>query len=61
MLGASCGLEVSEIVLTEHREPKETELGMTSASSKDASISCVLMDHERIESKPCSVSLTPRS
>ena len=34
---ASCSLEVSEIVLTEQRNPEETEDVMASGSSKDVS------------------------
>ena len=43
MLGASCALEVSETVLTEWRNPEESEEGMTSGSSKDVSNSSVSM------------------
>ena len=58
MLGVSCGLEVSEIVLTEWRNPKETEDIMASDSSKDVSNSGVSMESVRMESKPCSKSAT---
>ena len=37
VLGASCGIEVSEIVLTEWRNPEEIEDVMASDSSKDVS------------------------
>ena len=58
MLGASCGLEVSEIVLTEWRNQEETEDVMASASSKDVSNSGVSMESVRMESKPYSKSAT---
>ena len=54
MLGASCSLEVSEIVLTEWRNPEETEDVKASGSSKDVSNSDVSMESVRMESKPCS-------
>ena len=41
MLGASCGLELSERILTKQRNPEETEDGMASGSSKEASNSGV--------------------
>ena len=56
MLEASCSLELSDIVLTKCRNVEETEEGMTSASSKDASSSAVLPDYVRIVSRPCSKS-----
>ena len=58
MPGASCSLEVSEIVLTKWRNPEETEDVMASGSSKDVSNSGVLMESVRMESKPCSKSAT---
>ena len=56
MLGARCGLEVSETVCTEHRNPEETEEVITSGLFKDVSNSGVLMQLVRMESKPCSKS-----
>ena len=53
MLGASWCLEVSEIVLTEHRNPEETEDVIASGSSKDMSNSGVSMESVRMEFKPC--------
>ena len=53
MLGASCSLEVSEKVLTEWKNPEETEYVMASGSSKDVSKSSVLMESVRMESKLC--------
>ena len=47
MLGASCGLEVPEIVLTRHRNPDDTEEVTTSASSHVASSSGVHWDSSR--------------
>ena len=61
MLGASCSLKVSEIVLTEWSSPGETEDVMALGSSKDASNSSVLMDSVKMESKPCSKSAKARS
>ena len=58
MLGASCSLEASEIVLIEWRNPEETEDVMASGSSKDVSNSSVLRESVRMESKPCSKSAT---
>ena len=58
MLGASCGLEVSETVLTKQRNTEETEEVMISGLSKDKSNSCVSMESVRMESKPCSNSAT---
>ena len=58
MLEASCGLELSEWVLTEHRNPEETKEGMASASPKDASSSGLSTESVRIESRPCTKSLT---
>ena len=54
MLGISCGLEVSEMVLIEHRNPDETDEGTPSGSLNDVSISNVLMESVRMESRPCS-------
>ena len=56
MLGASCHIEVSKMVLIKCRNPEETEDGTVSASSKDASSSGVLMELARIESRPYSKS-----
>ena len=53
MLGASCGLELSEIVVTEQRNLEETEDVKASGSSKDVSNSGVSMELVRMESKPC--------
>ena len=36
MLGASCGLESSELVLTKHRNLEETEWGIALSLPKDA-------------------------
>ena len=58
MLGASCGLEVSETVLTNYRNPDETKEVMTSGSSKDVSNTGVSVESMRIESKCCSKSAT---
>ena len=58
MLGASCGIEITEIVHTKQRNPEETEDVMASGSSKDVSHSGVTMESVRIESKPCSKSAT---
>ena len=44
MQRARCNLEVSEIVVTECRKPEETEKGIASASSRDASDSGVSME-----------------
>ena len=49
MLGAGCSLEMSEMVLTEHKNPEE---GMASTSLKDASSSGVSMETVRMESRP---------
>ena len=38
MLGASCGLELSERVLTKHRNPEDTEDVMTLASPRKCPI-----------------------
>ena len=57
MLGVSCGLKVSEIVITKWRKPEETEGVMASGSSKDVSKSGVLKESVRMESKPCSKSV----
>ena len=58
MLGASCGLEVSETVLTKQRKSEETEKGMASASSGDASSPGVLTQSLGAESRQCSKSST---
>ena len=58
MLGTSCSLEVSEIVLTEQRNPEGTEDVTASGPSKDVSNSGVSMESVRMESKPCSKSTT---
>ena len=58
MLGASCSLEVSEIVQTEQRNPEETEDVMASGSSKEESNSDISMESVRMKSKPCSKSAT---
>ena len=55
MLGASCGLEVSETVLTKWRNPEETGV-MTSGSSKNVSNSGISIETVRMESRPCSKS-----
>ena len=49
MLGASCSLEKVDWVQTEHRNPEETDEGLASASSKDASRSGVLTKSVRME------------
>ena len=56
MLGASCSLELSEIVLSEQRNPEETEDIRASGSSKDVSNSGVSRELVRMESKPYSKS-----
>ena len=54
MLGASCGLELSERVQTKWRNPEETEEDvMASGSSREVSNSSVLSESVRMESKPC--------
>ena len=58
MVEASCSLEVSEIVLTEQRNPEEAKDVMASCSSKDVSNSNVSTESVRMESKPCSKSAT---
>ena len=58
MLGASCSLEVSETVLTKHKKPEETEEGMATASSREASISGKSVESVRIESRLCLKSST---
>ena len=58
MLGASCGLELSERVLTEWRNPEETEDVMASGSSREVCNSGVSTDSVRIESNPCLKSAT---
>ena len=53
MLGESCGLELSERVLIEQRNPEETEEDVTaSGSSREVSNSGVLSESVRMESKP---------
>ena len=61
MLGASCGLEVSETVLTEQRNPEETEDVMASGCSREVSNSGVSSESVRMESNPCSKSATASS
>ena len=58
MLGASCSLEVSERVLTEHRNPVETNEVMTTGSSNDVSHSGVSVQSVKMESRPCTKSAT---
>ena len=58
MLGASCGLEISEIVLTEWRTLQETADVIASGSSKDISNSGFSIGSVQMESKPCSKSAT---
>ena len=53
-LGARYSLELSEWIQTKHRNPEETEEGMASDSSKEASSSGVLTKFTRIELRPCS-------
>ena len=48
MLGSSCGLELSERVLTEQRNPEEIEDVMSSGSSKEVSNSGVLSESVRM-------------
>ena len=55
MLGESCGLEVSEMVLNQWINPEETEDVMASDLSKDMSNSHVSMESVRMESKLCSI------
>ena len=54
MLGANHSLGLSEIVLTEWRNPEETEDIMASGSSKDVSNSGLSMELVRMESNPFS-------
>ena len=61
MLGESCSYKLSERVLTVHINPGETEEVMVSFSSKNASGSGVLTESMRMESTPCSKSLTSGS
>ena len=56
MLGASCDFDVSETILTEQRNPEETEEVMTSDALKELFNSSVPMESVRMESKPCSKS-----
>ena len=58
MLGAICSLELSEMVLIEHRKPEENDDGMRLVSSKDAFSSSVLTESVIVKSKPCSKSAT---
>ena len=58
MLGASCSLELSEMVLIKYTNLEQTEEGITSASSKEASSSDVATESMRIKSRPCPVFLT---
>ena len=58
MQKASCGLEVSEMVLTEHKILDETDEGTPSGSSNDASSSSVWTELVRMKSRPCSKSAT---
>ena len=58
MLRESCGLELSEMVLTKQKNTEENEEVMISGSSKDASSSDVLMESVRMESRQCSKSAT---
>ena len=58
MLGASCGLELSERVLIKQRKPEETEDVVASDSSKEVYNSGVSREELRMESKPCSMSAT---
>ena len=58
MLEASCSLELSEMVVTNHRDHEEAKEGMTSASSKKHLIFDMLMESMRTESRPCSKSST---
>ena len=47
MLGASCGLELSERILTEQRKPEKAEEVMAPGSSKEVSNSGVSRDSVR--------------
>ena len=58
MLGASCGFELSQRVLTEQRNPEETEEVMASGSSREVSNSSVPSESVRMESHPCLKSAT---
>ena len=58
MLGASCGLELSERILIEQRNPEETEDVLVSGSSKEVSNSSVSSESVRMKSKPCLKSAT---
>ena len=61
ILGASCSLEVPEMVVTEYKNPDETEETTTSGSSNDVYSSSISMESVRMESRPCSKSATPWS
>ena len=54
MLGASCSLEVSEMVLTEHRNPEQMKESMASVSSKDTSTTGVSTKSVMAEWRSCS-------
>ena len=58
MLEASYGLELSEGVLTEQRNPDESNEETTSGSSNNASSSGVSIESMRMESRPHSKSST---
>ena len=47
MLGASYSLELSKIVISNYRNPEETEEGMASISPKDVSCSGILTEYVR--------------
>ena len=54
MLGASTGLEVSEMVLTKCRNPDESDEVTTWGSSNEATTLSVSMEPGRMESRPYS-------
>ena len=56
--GASCSLEISEMVLTKHRDHVESEEGPVSALSKDASSPGISTESVKMELRPCSRSST---
>ena len=61
ILGTSCSSEFSEVVLAEYRNLDKNEEVTVTGLSRDASSSGVLMESVRMESRPCSKSVTARS
>ena len=56
MLGTSCHLEISELLLIGYRNPDEADEGPVSASLEDGSSCGVSIELVRMESRPCSES-----